>query len=156
MQLTSNTSNNNIFICSFPLKQDLISLLFWEMRVFFTVKKWPIKKLTELEILGKIIVAEIKIKRKKIFFVPSYRHPNQTLDEVNLMQNLETFMKLLTKKTMQPPSFVGTIMPHQLSFGKMAYWEGRIFRAHLKSGIFFVLVRQSFQILTVPTKVVSQ
>ena len=42
---------------------------------------------------------EIKIKRKKFFFVRSYRHPNQTLDEVNLyMQNLENIYEIINKE----------------------------------------------------------
>ena len=80
-----------------PFRSDKPALL--RNEGVFTVKKWPIKKLTDLEILDKTIIAEIKIKRKKFFFVLSYRHPNQTLDEVNLyMQNLENIYEIINKE----------------------------------------------------------
>ena len=100
--LTGNTSNNDIFICNYspqPFRSDNPALLRNEGGCFYCKKKRPIKKLTDLEILDKTIVAEIKIKQKKFFFVPSYRHPNQTLDEVNLyMQNLENIYEIINKE----------------------------------------------------------
>ena len=42
----------------------------------------PIIQRVDLQLLNETIVAEISLKRKKIFFIISYRHPNQSADEV--------------------------------------------------------------------------
>ena len=42
----------------------------------------PIKQRHDLQKLPETIVAEIKLNRKKIFFVLSYRHPNMSNNEV--------------------------------------------------------------------------
>ena len=46
--------------------------------VYTNKENLPIKERRDLETLDETIVAEIKMKRKKIFFVLSYRHPNQS------------------------------------------------------------------------------
>ena len=44
----------------------------------------PIKRRNDFEILHESVVAEISLRRKKVFFVVLYRHPNQTSDEFDL------------------------------------------------------------------------
>ena len=44
----------------------------------------PIRRRNNLEILEETIVTEISLRRKKVFFVVLYRHPNQTSDEFDL------------------------------------------------------------------------
>ena len=126
--LTGNTSNDDIFFCNFspqPFRSDKPALL--RNEGVFTVKKWPIKKLSDLEILDKTIVAEIKIKRKKCFFVPSYRHPNQTLDEVNLyMQNLENVYEIINKE-----NHAATIICGDYNATSTLVWENdKLGRSH--------------------------
>ena len=98
--LTGNTSNDDIFISSFslqPSRSDKSALLRYEGVCLYRKKIYLLRN--ELTLLDKTIVAEIKIKRKNIFFVLSYRHPNQTLDEVNLyMQNLENIYESIKKE----------------------------------------------------------
>ena len=42
----------------------------------------PIKQRKDLDIISETVVAELILKRKEPFFVLSYRHPNQTLDDL--------------------------------------------------------------------------
>ena len=44
----------------------------------------PIKGRNDFEIHDETVVAEISLKRKKVFIVVTYHHPNQTSDEFNL------------------------------------------------------------------------
>ena len=43
-----------------------------------------IKRRNDFEMLYECVVTEISLRRKKVFFVVLYRHPNQTNDEFNL------------------------------------------------------------------------
>ena len=52
----------------------------------------PIKERKDLELLPETIVAEIKLDKKKIFFLLSYRHPNLSNGE------LDEYMQLLEKR----------------------------------------------------------
>ena len=47
----------------------------------------PIKCRNDFEIHDETVVAGISLKRKKMFIVVTYRHPNQTSDEFNLFLN---------------------------------------------------------------------
>ena len=44
----------------------------------------PIKRRNDLEIHDETVVAEISLRRKKVFIMVTYRHPNQTSDEFDL------------------------------------------------------------------------
>ena len=47
----------------------------------------PLKRRSDLEKLPETIVSEIKLNRKKVFFVLSYRHPNMLNDEAVVYMN---------------------------------------------------------------------
>ena len=42
----------------------------------------PIKQRKDLEIISEAVVTKLTLKRKNVFFVLSYPHPNQTLDDL--------------------------------------------------------------------------
>ena len=44
----------------------------------------PIKRRSDLEIHDETVVTEISLRRKKVFIMVTYRHPNQTSDEFGL------------------------------------------------------------------------
>ena len=46
--------------------------------------KYPIKRRNDLEIHDETVVAEISLRSKKVFFMVTYCHPNQTSDEFDL------------------------------------------------------------------------
>ena len=97
----------SLFLAFLHKHLDLINLLVLLRNggvCLYNRENLPIKERSGLEILDETIIAEIKIKRKKIFFVFSYRHPNQTL----YMQNLEHISDITN-------------------------WEGRIFTDFLQS-----------------------
>ena len=59
----------------------------------------PIKERRDLEILPETIVVEIKLERKKVFIVLSYRHPNTSNDElVEYISLLENIYKYIWKE----------------------------------------------------------
>ena len=85
--LTGNISNDDIFISGFspqPFRSDKPALLRNGGVCLYYKENLPIKERGDIERLDETIVAEIKVKRKKIFFLLSYPHPNQTLEEVSL------------------------------------------------------------------------
>ena len=73
----------------------------------------------------RVFVAEIKIKRKKIFFALSYRHPNQILEEVvNLcMQKLEYIYESIKKENPAVTIICGV---NQGSARSTLFWENDI------------------------------
>ena len=85
--LTSDIFDNDILINGFssqPFRSDKPPHIRNGGVCLYYKENLPIKERRDLETLDETIVAEIKIKRKKIFFVLSYLHPNQSRDEVNI------------------------------------------------------------------------
>ena len=83
--LTNTISNHDILIKGFspsPFRSDKdfntrnggVCLYFKE--------SLPIREICYLEILPETIVAEITLKRKKVFIVLSHHHPNMSNDEL--------------------------------------------------------------------------
>ena len=105
----------------------------------------PIKERGDLEILDETIVAEIKVKRKKIFFVLYYRHPNQTLEEVNLtMHKLEHIYESIKKENPAVTIICGDYNARSTLFWEndITNWEGRIFGDFLLSNNLEELVNE--------------
>ena len=92
--LTDKISNEEISINGFssdPFRADkAVNVRNGGVCLYFK-ESLPIKQRCDLQKLPETIVAEIKLKKKKIFFVLSYRHPNMTANEV------DTYMKRLEK-----------------------------------------------------------
>ena len=88
--LTEQISNEDVLINGFPpILSDLIrtaNIGNGGVCLYF-MEYLPIKQRRDLQMLPETIVAEIKLKRKKIFFVLLYRHPDMTADEVEVYMN---------------------------------------------------------------------
>ena len=97
--LTENIPNDDIFINGFspgPYRSDKDSDT---RNGSVCVYSLPIKERCDLEILPEIIVAEIKLRKKKVFIVLSYRHPNMSNDElVECMRLLENIHEPIRKE----------------------------------------------------------
>ena len=80
----------------------------------------PIKSRTDLATLPETIVAEIKLNRKKIFFVLSYRHPNIPIAEFkNYVSSLEDILEKINKEN---PSAI--ILSGDFNARSPLFWEG--------------------------------
>ena len=80
----------------------------------------PIKQSHDLQKLPETIVAEIKLNRKKLFFVLSYRHPNVSNNEVvTYMNRLGEIYDSIRKKNPYVTIFCG-----EFSARSPAFWEG--------------------------------
>jgi hypothetical protein len=80
----------------------------------------PIKSRADLAIIPETIVAEIKLNRKKIFFVLSYRHPNIPMAEVkNYINSLENILEMIGK---EKPSAI--ILSGDFNARTPLFWEG--------------------------------
>ena len=51
---------------------------------FYCKENIPIKRRKDFEILQESVVTEISLRRKKVFFIVLYRHPNQASDEFDV------------------------------------------------------------------------
>ena len=90
--LNENISNDEILINGFspdPFRSDKASHIRNGGVCLYFKESLPIKERCDLEILPETIVAEIKLNRKKIFFVLSYCHPSMPTNE------FEEYTKLL-------------------------------------------------------------
>ena len=80
----------------------------------------PIKSRMDLATMPETIVAEIKLNRKKIFFVLSYRHPNAPIAEVNdYMDSLESITEAINK---EKPTAI--IVSGDFNARSPLFWEG--------------------------------
>ena len=80
----------------------------------------PIKSRKDLAIIPETVVAEIKINRKKIFFVLSYRHPSTPMAEFNnYVNSLETILEMANKEN---PSAI--ILSGDFNARSPLFWEG--------------------------------
>ena len=79
----------------------------------------PIKPRTDLAIIPETIVAEIKLNRKKIFFVLSYRHPNIPVAEfTDYVTSLESIYE---KINLENPS--ATVVCGDFNARSPLFWE---------------------------------
>ena len=80
----------------------------------------PIKRRCDLEKLPETIVAEIKLEKKKVFFVLSYRHPNMSNSEsVAYMNKLENIYDSIRKEN---PTI--SILCGDFNARSPIFWEG--------------------------------
>ena len=85
----------------------------------FFKENLPIKERCDLESLPETIVAEVKLNRKKIFFVLSYCHPNLSSDEFEKYTNsLEHIYESIRKEN---PSV--TILTGDFNARSPLFWE---------------------------------
>ena len=83
--LTDLISNNEISIHGFspePIRSNKPQNAHSGGVCLYYKPNLSIKQRKDLEIISEPVVAELTLKRIKVFFVLSYRHPNQTLDDV--------------------------------------------------------------------------
>ena len=65
---------------------------------FISKKICPLKERIDLEIIPETIVAEVKLNKKKIFFVLSYCHPNLSSAEYDeYVKSLERLYERINK-----------------------------------------------------------
>ena len=84
--LSNSISNSDIQINGFspdPLRADKLPNVRNGGVCLYYKENLPIKERTDLQIIPETIVAEIKFKRKKIFFILSYCHPNLPIEVFN-------------------------------------------------------------------------
>ena len=93
--LAENISNEDILINGFspdPFRSDKDSDTRNGGVCMYFKESLPIKERCYLETLPETIVAEIRLGRKKVFIVLSYRHPNMSNDEsvqyTSLLENI--------------------------------------------------------------------
>ena len=79
----------------------------------------PIKSRPDLAIIPETLVAEIKLNRKKIFFVLSYRHPNISTNEFkDYVASLENIYERISREN---PSV--TIISGDFNARSPLFWE---------------------------------
>ena len=79
----------------------------------------PIKQKVDLQLLNETIIAEISLKRKKIFFIISYRHRNQSADEVaNYIMNLGNIIEIAK---LEKPACI--ILTGDFNARRPLFWE---------------------------------
>ena len=80
----------------------------------------PIKSRPDIATVPETIVAEIKLNRKKIFFVLSYRHPNIPIPAFNdYVISLEKILEMINKEN---PSAI--ILSVDFNARSPLFWEG--------------------------------
>ena len=121
--LTKNISNEDIFKNGFspdPFRSDKDSDTRNGGVCLYFNESLPIKERCDLEILPETIVAEIKLHKKKVFIVLSYRHPNKSNDElVEYMCLLENIYESVRKETP-----VASILCGDFNARSPLFWEG--------------------------------
>ena len=100
--LTDKITNDEIYINGFssePFRADKADNIRNGGVCLYFKESLPIKQRADLQILPETIVAEVKLKRKKIFFVLSYRHPNMASDAIDtFMKGLENIYDSIRKE----------------------------------------------------------
>ena len=121
--LTKNISNQDILINGFspdPFRSDKDSDTRNGGVCLYFKESLPIKERCDLEILPETIVAEIKLNRKKVFIVLSYRHPNMSNDDiVEYTRLLENIYESIRKEN---PSV--SILCGDFNARSPLFWEG--------------------------------
>ena len=121
--LTADNFNEDIFIRGFspdPIRADKPSSIRNGGVCLYFKESLPIKERCDLEILPETIVAEIKLYRKKIFFVLSYCHPNMPVNElVEYTKALETIHESIRKEN---PTM--SILSGDFNARSPLFWEG--------------------------------
>ena len=102
IHVKQNIPNQDILINGFspdPFRSDKYSDTRNGGVCLYFKESLPIKERSDLEILPETIVAEIKLNRKKVFIVLSYRQPNMSNDElVEHMRLLENIYESIRKE----------------------------------------------------------
>ena len=137
--LTGNISNDDIHISGFspgPFRPDKASTIRNGGVCLYFKESLPIKERCDLEIIPETIVAEIKLHRKKVFIVLSYRHPNMSNDEIaEYLSLLEKINESIHKENPSGSIFCGDFNARSLLFweGDSENNEGRLFNNFLIS-----------------------
>ena len=123
--LTKNISNEDIFINGFsphPSRSDKGSDTRNGGVCLYFKESLPIKERCDLEILPETIVAEIKLHKKKVFIILSYRHPNMPNDE------LDEYMCLLEKiyESVRKETSAAFILCGDFNARSPLFWEGDV------------------------------
>ena len=137
--LSSDISNEDIFIEGFspdPIRADKADDTRNGGVCLYFKENLPIKPRPDLASIPETLVAEIKLNRKKIFFVLSYRHPNIPIDEFrNYVKSLENIYENINREN---PSV--TIISGDFNARSPLFWdndtqtkEGEIFSNFLIS-----------------------
>ena len=121
--LTADITNNDILIDGFspdPIRDDKADNTRNGGVCLYFRENLPIKSRPDLATIPETIVAEIKLNRKKIFFVLSYRHPNipiaEFTDYVNSLEDIYENINL------ENPS--ATILCGDFNARSPLFWEG--------------------------------
>ena len=121
--LTENIPNNDIFINGFspgPCRSDKDSDTRNGGVCLYFKESLPNKERCDLEILPETNVPEIKVRKKKVFIVLSYRHPNMSNDElVEYMHFLENIHESIRKEN---PTV--SILCRDFNARSPMFWEG--------------------------------
>ena len=120
--LTENISNEDILINGFshdPFRSDKDSATRNGGVCMYFKEFLPIKERCDLGFLPGTIVAEIKVDRKKVFIVLSYRHPNMSNDELTQLTSLlENIYESIRKENPTVLSYAGMLMQDLPCSGK--------------------------------------
>ena len=123
--LNNDIPNEDIFVNGFspePFRADKPENSRHGGVCLFFKENLPIKERCDLESLPETIVAEVKLNRKKIFFVLSYCHPNLSSDEFEKYTNsLEHIYESIRKEN---PSV--TILTGDFNARSPLFWEDDI------------------------------
>ena len=120
--LTAEIANENILIEGFspdPIRADKADDTRNGGVCLYFREDLPIKSRPDLAILPETIVAEIKIKRKKIFFLLSYRHPNIPIAEFR--DYVSTLEKIYENINLEHPS--ATIICGDFNARSPLFWD---------------------------------
>ena len=121
--LTEKHTNEDIHIEGFspdPFRSDKAADIRNGGVCLYFKESLPIKRRRDLESLPETIVTEIKIRKKKIFLVLSYRHPNMPNEEVVMYMNrLEKIYESIRKEN----PYV-SILCGDLNARSPVFWEG--------------------------------
>ena len=123
--LTEGIPNENIHIDGFspdPIRADKPDDTRNGGVCLYFKENLPIRSRTDLATLPETIVAEIKLNRKKIFFVLSYRHPNTSNAELN--EYVKSLENIYEKINLENPSI--TILSGDFNASSPLFWENDI------------------------------
>ena len=137
--LNSSILNESIFISGFspdPFRADKPESSRNGGVCLYFRENLPIKRRTDLELLPETIVAEIKLKRKKVFIILSYCHPN--LSAIEFEEYTSTLEHIYVLAKQENPSV--NILTGDFNARSPLFWEndtetreGRIFNNFLLS-----------------------
>ena len=121
--LNSGIPNDSIVVDGFspdPIRADKADDTRNGGVVLYYREDLPIKSRPDLATLPETIVAEIKLNRKKIFLILSYRHPNIPMaDFKNYVSSLEEILERVNKEN---PSAI--ILSGDFNARSPLFWEG--------------------------------